>query len=94
MNQQTEINFHPLPDELTGLTPQEIKLYAQLRTGALRTDNIRDETELIHYSRRFTSIRRALKEHGWTVSKRYCGYPGNRVYEYFLEQLTTEREAA
>ena len=82
--EQTEMIFSlPRPAELK-ITPQERKLYARLLVGGLRTDDVREETELIHYSRRFTSIRRALVEYGWTISKRYCG---NRIWEYFLEQL-------
>jgi hypothetical protein len=84
---QTVFNFNlPSPWELK-ITPQERTLYARLLIGALRIDDIRAETGLIHYSRRFTSIRRALDEYGWKISKRPCG---NRINEYFLEQIKKE----
>jgi hypothetical protein len=88
MQPQTAFRFDlPSPAELTKLTPQEKTLYARLLVGGIRIDDIRKETGLIHYSRRFTSIRRALAEHGWKLSKRHCG---NRINEYFLEQIKQE----
>jgi hypothetical protein len=88
MTAQT-LNLLPSPTGLTELTPQEKRLYARLLISGIRIDDIRKETGLIHYSRRFTSIRRALASYGWTVLKRWCG---NGVWEYYLEEI--KREAA
>jgi hypothetical protein len=50
--------FRLLPATL-GIEPSAWPLYERLKIGALRNIDIQKETGLLHYSRRFTSIRQA-----------------------------------
>jgi hypothetical protein len=79
---------HKLLPSTLNIEPSAWPLYERLKIGALRNIDIQKETGLLHYSRRFTSIRQALKPFGWDYNIRYCG---NKIYEYYLVEL---REAA
>jgi hypothetical protein len=81
---QEQLNFNPLPlpDDLS-MTPQDKRLYERLTRGPIRNIDIHREVGLLHYSRRFSTIREKLEPHGWNYTKKF---EGNGVFTYQLER--------
>jgi len=89
---QPTLNFNPLPrpDELR-MTPQDKRLYERLLRGPIRNIDIHKEVGLLHYSRRFTTIREKLEPFGWNYRK---DFEGNGIFIYSLERINHQEQAA
>ena len=83
---QLELNFNvlPKPDELFPTPCQDRRLYERLILGPIRNIDIHREVGLLHYSRRFTTIREKLEPYGWNYKKEY---EGNGVFVYSLIRI-------
>ena len=81
---QTTLLFNvPQPDELFPSDCQDKRLYERLTRGPIRNIDIHREVGLLHYSRRFSTIREKLEPHGWNYTKKF---EGNGVFTYQLER--------
>lgn len=81
---QGELNFNPLPrPEELRMTPQERRLYERLIRGPIRNIDIHKEVGLLHYSRRFSTIREQIRPHGWDYKK---DFEGNGIFVYSLKR--------
>ena len=81
---QAELCFNPLPrPEELRMTPQDKRLYERLIRGPIRNVDIHKEVGLLHYSRRFSTIREQIRPHGWDYRKQF---EGDGVFTYYLER--------
>ncbi len=83
----------PTACELFPLDCQNRRLYERLRhyVGGITNVEMRDELDLLSYTRRLSDIREKLAPLGATIGKKHLGHG---VFNYFLEPLTAERKAA
>lgn len=82
---QPELDFTPLPrPEELRMTPQDKRLYRRLLLGPIRNIDIHAEVGLLHYSRRFSTIREQIRPHGWDYKKQS---EGGGVFVYSLTRI-------
>lgn len=92
MTEQAYLNFNPLPKpEELRMTPQDKALYKRLLRGPIRNIDIHAEVGLLHYSRRFSTIREQIRPHGWDYKK---DFEGNGIFTYRLVRIEGMEAAA